>query len=102
MMWRNPDVPTSNGILSEGFRNGHGTHDGKSGVNMFTVPPTDRFSEGDGWCLLTVRATEGTRLKQGKNPFKLCVVGVPGTLNSKVAVGGLSVLARDVPPSVWW
>jgi hypothetical protein len=105
LVWRSPDEPSSCGILREGFRNGHGTHRGKAGVNMFTVPPTDRFQHGDGWCLVTVLAVEGARLKGGglgSNPYKLCVTGEPGTLSRKVAVAGFSVLARDVPASVWW
>jgi len=95
--------PLGNGILAEGFRYGHGSHDNCRGVNFYSVKPCFNFNDADLdiWVICHLLALDGKKLKGGAE-YRYCVRGTPGELCRKVALQAISCQLKDLPPLLFY
>ena len=88
------------GILRDGrLRYGNGTHQGDSGVNIYSDGGLETFGGSKGWVQLEVRCTNTKKLKGGR-VNRYCVKGRPGEVCHKVAIVALWILYEEVPPMI--
>ena len=95
--------PIGDGILVEGrLRYGIRTHDGHSGVNIYSeggLETFNGFKGPKGWVQLEVRCSNTTRLVGGR-PGQYCVKGPRREVCNKVALVALWVRLDEIPPLV--
>ena len=93
-------TPNGNGILVDGrLRYGCCTHNGCSGVNVYSDGGLETFDGSKGWVQLEVRCTNTTKLKGGREG-RYCVCGPSGEVCNKAALVALWVIYDEVPKMV--
>ena len=93
-------TPNGNGILVDGrLRYGCCTHNGSSGVNVYSDGGLETFAGSTGWVQLEVRCTNTTKLKGGREG-RYCVCGPSGEVCNKAALVALWVIYDEVPKMV--
>lgn len=93
-------TPNGNGILVDGrLRYGCCTHNGCSGVNVYSDGGLETFDGSKGWVQLEVRCTNTTKLKGGRQG-RYCVCGPSGEVCNKAALVALWVIYDEVPKMV--
>ena len=93
-------TPNGNGILVDGrLRYGCCTHNGCSGVNVYSDGGLETFAGSTGWVQLEVRCTNTTKLKGGRQG-RYCVRGPSGEVCNKAALAALWIIYDEVPKMV--
>ena len=94
-------ITNGNGILVDGrLRYGSCTHQGNSGVNVYSDGGLETFNGFTGWVQLEVRCTNTTHLKGKGRHKRYCVRGPSGQTCFKAAIVALWVPLEEVPPMV--
>ena len=95
------DKFTGNGILVDGrLHYGCCSHQGNSGVNVYSDGGLETFHGSKGWVQLEVRCTNTTKL-QGGRTNRYCVNGDRGEVCRKVAIVALWIIVDELPPFVF-
>ena len=93
-------TPNGNGILVDGrLRYGCCTHNGCSGVNVYSDGGLETVAGSTGWVQLEVRCTNTTKLKGGREG-RYCVCGPSGEVCNKAALVALWIIYDEVPKMV--
>ena len=94
------DKFTGNGILVDGrLHYGCCSHQGNSGVNVYSDGGLETFHGSKGWVQLEVRCTNTTKLTGGRDK-RYCVKGTAGAQCLKAALVALWVPMDEVPSMV--
>ena len=94
-------IPNGEGILKDGrLRYGSCTHEGNSGVNVYSDGGLETFVGSTGWVQLEVHCVNTTKLKNGRAK-RYCVNGPSGETCLKAAIVALWVPLDEVPPIVF-
>ena len=93
-------VANGSGILVDGrLRYGTCTHEGNSGVNVYSDGGLETFGSCTGWVQLEVSCTNTTKLKGGRG-HRYCIRGPGGEVCRKAALVALWVLWDETPSLV--
>ena len=79
---------------------GYCTHNGLSGVNVYSDGGLDTFAGSEGWVQLEVLCTNTTRIPSGRKK-RYCVRGPCGEVCHKAAIVALWVLFDEIPSMVY-
>ena len=93
-------IPNGSGILVDGrLRYGCSTHNGRSGVNVYSDGGCETFENSKGWVQLEVKCTNTTKLQGGRSN-RYCICGPYGEVCYKAALVALWIPYDDVPSIV--